>query len=208
MRHSIVVVALLLGLGLTPPTLADTDDLRELAALLVGDYFSAATGGVREGRPIYLRIRSIEAPSDAHAALYAEMRHDGVDGEIYRQRVYLFERQQTAPLRMQALVFEDQQPAVGLIADPALWVRLGWKTQLALVEGCDTYWVRAPGGFVGKVDPKTCLIIGKRGDQRRIASTTLITREFIGQSESGYDIDGARLFGNADDELYIWPRVQ
>lgn len=43
-------------------------DLRALTSLLIGDYFSAADGGVREGRPIYLRIRAID-PRRATASL-------------------------------------------------------------------------------------------------------------------------------------------
>ena len=208
MRHRFITIAVVAIFGFASESHGDTRDLQQLTELLVGDYYSAADGGVRAGRPIYMRIRTIAAPVASTVALYAEMRHDGVAGELYRQRVYLFESVPTAPLAMQALVFDDQLQAMGLIDDPDLWVRSGWTTRLALVEGCETHWVREQDGFMGRVDPETCVNTGKRGDRRRIESKTLITPEYIGQLEKGYDIDGRVLFGNETDELYVWPRVK
>jgi hypothetical protein len=187
-------ISLLLGVfALIPVSVrADQSPLKELTQLLVGDYFSAADGGVKEGRPIYMRVRSIQSPLPDKVALYAEMRHDGPDGELYRQRVYL----------------DDLAAAESLVNDPTVWVRQNLVTKPALVEGCDTRWVREGDGFVGSVDPGTCIITGKRGDRRRIESKTRITGKSVGQLERGYDIDGKLLFGNADGELYIWPRVR
>ncbi len=203
-------ISLLLGVfALIPVSVrADQSPLKELTQLLVGDYFSAADGGVKEGRPIYMRVRSIQSPLPDKVALYAEMRHDGPDGELYRQRVYLFNVDSTAPIIMQALTFDDLAAAASLVNDPTVWVRQNLVTKPALVEGCDTRWVREGEGFVGSVDPGTCIITGKRGDRRRIESKTRITGKSVGQLERGYDIDGKLLFGNADGELYIWPRVR
>ena len=173
-RRVAAVVSLLGMLSFSPGTTwADESPLQDLTQLLVGDYFSAADGGVKEGRPIYMRIRSIQSPMPDKVALYAEMRHDSADGELYRQRAYLFVIAATEPIVMQALTFDDPAAAAGLVNDPA-----------------------------------TCIITGKRGDQRRIESQTKITRKFVGQLERGYDINGNLLFGNAGGELYIWPRVR
>ncbi|MGA1424504.1 MAG: CpcT/CpeT family chromophore lyase [Steroidobacteraceae bacterium] len=187
---------------------ADDSSLHDLTRLLVGDFFSAADGGVKEGRPIYMRVRAIQAPMPNRIALYAEMRHDGPDGELYRQRAYLFDAASTVPIVMQALTFDDQSDAAALANDPSAWVNQNLVTKPALVEGCDTRWIRDGEGFVGSVDPATCIITGKRGDRRRIESKTLITTQSVGQLERGYDIDGKLLFGNAGGELYIWPRVR
>lgn len=187
---------------------AGEDDVNALAVLLIGDYFSAADGGVKEGRPIYMRVRKIESPFDNRIALYAEMRHDGPSGELYRQRAYLFDRDAQLPIVMQALVFDDPAAATGLIDNPAVWVESPLATHVALAEGCDTRWVRDGEGFLGSVDPKTCVITGKRGDRRHIESQTRITTKAIGQLERGYDTNGKLLFGNANGELYVWPRVR
>lgn len=208
-RRVAAVVSLLGMLSFSPGTTwADESPLQDLTQLLIGDYFSAADGGVKEGRPIYMRIRSIQSPMPEKVALYAEMRHDSADGELYRQRAYLFDIAATDPIVMQALTFDDPAAAAGLVNDPAVWVRSNLTTKIALVEGCDTRWIRDADGFLGTVDPTTCVITGKRGDQRRIESQTKITRKFVGQLERGYDISGKLLFGNADGELYIWPRVR
>jgi hypothetical protein len=206
----IPVISLLLGMCACAPVsvAAEQSALQDLTQLLIGDYFSAADGGVKEGRPIYMRIRSIQSPMPEKVALYAEMRHDSADGELYRQRAYLFDITATDPIVMQALIFDDPAAAASLVNDPAVWVRSNLTTKIALVEGCDTRWIRDADGFLGTVDPTTCVITGKRGDQRRIESQTKITRKFVGQLERGYDISGKLLFGNADGELYIWPRVR
>jgi hypothetical protein len=52
------------------------------------------------------------------------------------------------------------------------------------------------------------VIVGKRGDQRRIEGRTTISRAAIGQLERGYDMEGRLLFGNPTGDLYIWPRVR
>lgn len=206
----IPIISLLLGAFAFAPlsARADQSSLQELTRLLVGDFFSAADGGVKEGRPIYMRIRSIQSPVPNKVALYAEMRHDGPNGELYRQRAYLFDVVATYPIIMQALTFDDSAAAAGLANDPAVWVNQNLATKIALVEGCDTLWVREGEAFVGTVDPATCIITGKRGDRRRIESRTRITPKSVAQLERGYDIDGKLLFGNADGELYIWPRVR
>jgi CpeT/CpcT family (DUF1001) len=210
MHFTWAVIALLslVGCADTPREPDRNDDLGELSGLLVGDYFSAADGGVREGRPIYMRIRSIDSPLKGSVALFAEMRHDGREGELYRQRVYLFDRGQAVPITMRALVFDDPVAASGLVDDPTLWVRKGLSTRPALPDGCDTRWIRQHSGFLGSVDPATCVITGKRGDQRRIESKTLITPESIGQLERGFDMDGKLLFGQSKDEFYVWPRMR
>ena len=117
----VLLLALFTGCASTTSARDDRDvELQRLAAMLVGDYFSAADGGVREGRPIHLRIRRIDAPAGQTLALYAEMRHDTANGELYRQRVYLFdETPGRAANTMRALGFADSAAATRLIDDPA-----------------------------------------------------------------------------------------
>jgi len=180
--------------------------LDQLTGLLVGDYFSAADGGASEGRPIYMRIRRVEPPPGKRHALYAEMRHDNINGELYRQRLYLFdETSGPAAITMLTLAFEDPAAAARLIENPAAARAL--KTNDALAPGCDTVWYRDGAAFVGRVDPTTCRITGRRGDQRRIEAVTRIEAASMGQLERGFDLQGKLLFGNAEATLYIWPRV-
>lgn len=204
------IVSMLLGaLSISSvPTYASESPLQDLTQLLIGDFFSAADGGVKEGRPIYMRVRSIQSPVVNRVALYAEMRHDGPTGELYRQRAYLFDAESKTPIVMQALTFDDPVAATALANDPTVWVTQKLTTKVALVEGCDTRWVRDGEAFIGTVDPAACIITGKRGDRRRIESKTRITSASVAQLERGYDIDGKLLFGNADGELYVWPRVK
>lgn len=207
MRAIAAAIALALASCASAPVQPADARLDRLAALLVGDYFSAAEGGVREGRAIYMRIRRVEPPAGKRVALYAEMRHDGIDGEIYRQRLYVFdETPDRSAETMTALAFEDGSAATRLIDNPALAPTLATKEPLA--AGCVTTWREDGAAFVGRVDPAACQITGRRGDQRRIESVTRIDADSIDQLERGYDLDGKLLFGNPTGDLYVWPRVK
>jgi hypothetical protein len=209
MRFLVFAALMFLSACATTPGAALDKELRALTSLLVGDYFSAADGGVREGRPIYMRIRAIDPPAGHSVALYAEMRHDSVTGDLYRQRVYLFDE---SPKRganvMRALSFDDGAAAARLMEDKTLLAQGSLATKEPLAPGCVTVWTRVGEAFTGIVDPKTCQITGRRGDQRRIESRTRISRSAIEQLERGYDLEGKLLFGNPSDDLYVWPRVK
>ena len=199
--------ALLLMAGMPLHGGAPTE-LQQLTSLMVGDYQSLPSDGARPGRPIYLRIRQLETAQPNTIALYSEMRHDGPDGELYRQRMYQFEANAQSPFVMQALSFVDPKAATRLIDDPTLLRTQALATQPSMEPGCETRWTRTTQGFLGVIDPATCIITGKRGDQRRIEGQTLFNKEGVGQLERGYDLAGKLLFGNPTGELYVWPRVK
>lgn len=183
-------------------------ELQEIARLMSGDYFSDAEGGAREGRPIYMRVRNITPPIGQRHAMYAEMRHDGPDGDFYRQLIYLFdEADARGENRMQAYRVTDEDAAAGLITDPSAFADGRIEIGLPLSDDCYTVWSRTEAGYTSWIDPERCIITGKRGDQRRIESRTDITPDAIAQLERGYTLDRELLFGNATGEQYIWPRV-
>lgn len=184
-------------------------DLQNITRLLDGDYFSDALGGAREGRPIYMRVRNITPPVGRRHAMYAEMRHDGPNGPFYRQLIYLFdEAPDRAENRMQAYRVAAPDIAAKLINEREGYANGEVKTISPLSDDCYTVWEANDDGFTSWIDPERCVITGKRGDQRRIESRTQITPESIGQLERGYTLDRELLFGNADGDLYIWPRVK
>lgn len=183
-------------------------DLIEITSLLSGDYFSNADGGAREGRPIYMRVRNITPPIGRRYAMYAEMRHDGPDGDHYRQLIYLFdESADRTENRMQAYRVADKAIAATLIDAPDGYAEGRVEVTTSLSDACYMVWTPTDAGYASWLDPERCIITGKRGDQRRIESRTEITRTHIGQLERGYTIERELLFGNADGDLYIWPRV-
>lgn len=184
---------------------------RELQALtrqLQGDYFSAANDGAREGRPIYQRIRNITPPDGHRHAMYSEMRHDGPEGEIYRQLIYLFdETPDRTTNTMQALRVADPEAAEKLVSDPSALAEGNVETRSPIAEGCFTVWSKTRDGFSGWIDPERCVITGRSGDQRRIEAMTSISDDAIGQLERGFTLEGEIVFGSASDDLFIWPRV-
>jgi|GEM_PF-2294570 len=183
-------------------------ELQDITRLLSGDYFSDAEGGAREGRPIYMRVRNITPPIGTRHAMYAEMRHDGPDGEFYRQLIYLFDEDPDRDEnRMQAYRVADKELAAMLIDDRSGFATGKVETTAPLSDECYTVWSRIDDGFTSWIDPDRCVITGRRGDQRRIESRTEVTSGAIGQLERGYSLERELLFGNATGELYIWPRV-
>ncbi len=183
-------------------------ELQALIRDMKGDYFSDAEGGARDGRPIYQRIRSIVPPNGHRYAMYSEMRHDGPDGDFYRQLIYLFdEAPDRSENRMQALRVSDPDAAAGLIDDPDALADALFETRPGISDDCYTVWTANEAGFSGWIDPERCVITGRRGDQRRIESRTIVTTDAIGQLERGYSLDGELLFGTPTDDPYIWPRV-
>ena len=183
-------------------------ELQEITRLLSGDYFSDAEGGARQGRPIYMRVRSITPPLGRRHAMYAEMRHDGPDGEFYRQLIYLFdENPDRTENRMQAHRVTDSAIAATLVGDRNAFANGKVQITSPLSDQCYTVWHPIEDGYTSWIDPDRCVITGKRGDQRRIESRTEITHVAIGQLERGYSLNRELLFGNPDGELYIWPRV-
>lgn len=189
------------------PTLLDRE-LCEITALFAGDYVSEVEDGAREGRSIYMRVRNISAPDGADHAMYSEMRHDGPDGEFYRQVIYLFdETADRSENRMTAMRVSDADTATRLLNEPDLFARGGVETEPALSEDCYAVWTKSDMGFESWIDPDRCIITGRRGDQRRIEARTQITAQAIGQLERGYTLEGELLFGNPDGDLYVWPRV-
>ncbi len=183
-------------------------ELTEIVSLLEGDYFSSAEDGAREGRAIYMRIRSITPPDGRAHAMYSEMRHDGPDGDVYRQVIYVFdETVARIENRMTALRVTEVEAAAQLLDNPDAFA-LGYvETVSALSEDCYAVWTVTNGAFESWIDPDRCIITGRRGDQRRIEARTRITLQAIGQLERGYTLEGELLFGNPEGDLYIWPRV-
>lgn len=183
-------------------------ELQQITRLMSGDYFSNADGGAREGRPIYMRVRNITPPLGRRHAVYAEMRHDGPDGDFYRQLIYLFDESPDRSVN-QTLAYRvaDPEAASVLVQDPRAYADGRVETTEPLSEDCYFVWSQTDTGFESWIDPDRCVITGRRGDQRRIESRTAFTKESIGQLERGYTLERELLFGNPDGDLYIWPRV-
>lgn len=183
-------------------------ELTALVALYAGSYMSGPEEGARQSRPILLRVVPVKPPPGHSRALYSEMRHDGAGGELYRQNLLVFDE---APDRtfnsMTALNFVDRDAATKLLDDPAALAADHLATTPGLGQGCAMRFTRQAEGFLGRINPDTCVIKSRNGDMRHIESETFLRRDTIEQLERGYSPEGALLFGNPDGVRYIWPRL-
>ena len=192
-----------------PVATAELDaELAALVDLYQGVYLSEPAEGVRGDRPILMRVMAVDPPPGRRYALYMELRHDGEQGEVYRQRLLVFDE---SPGRtgnsMTALGLANPQAAQALAHNPRLVAEGRLDTVAVLGEGCEMRFTRAGDGFLGRIDPADCVITGKSGQQRRIEGETLLGARAIEQLERGYDLEMQLLFGNADGKRYVWPRV-
>jgi hypothetical protein len=182
-------------------------ELAELIALYIGTYLSPPDEGVRDARPILLRVVEVSPPPGYRRALYSEMRHDGANGDIYRQNLLVFdENPGRTGNTMTSLSFTDRQAAAALIQDPGLLATGRLSTTEALGPGCTMSFRREGEGYFGRIAPESCVITGKRGDVRHIEAQTLLRRDAIEQLERGFGADGQLLFGNRDGVRYVWPK--
>ena len=208
-------LAALLAGQLTPAgdaparTVAQPDqELASLFKLYAGSYLSPPEEGVRESRPILLRVVAVQPPPGHGRALYSEMRHDGPDGELYRQNLLVFaESPDGQGYTMTALNFSDREAATGLLTNPALLVSAGLSTTPGLGPGCTMAFRRQGDGFFGRIDPDNCVITSRNGETRHIEAETFLREDAIEQLERGYTPDGRLLFGNPDGVRYVWPRL-
>jgi hypothetical protein len=142
-------------------------ELDQLVSMLVGDYLSRPDEGAYTGRPIYQRIRAISPPAGSRRALYSELRHDGPEGDLYRQLVVVFdERPERIENRMIAYGVVDKEAATQLVQTSSLVADGVVELKPPLSETCYTTWTRQGDTFEGYLDPARCLITGKRGDKR------------------------------------------
>lgn len=211
-QHIIWLLIGLIVLGSTTATESAANspdnDLQALIMLFTGSYMSEPTEGARESRPILLRVVTIEPPPGYRHAMYSEMRHDGPDGDIYRQNLLLFDE---SPGRdgntMTALNFTDRDTAAGLLQDPALLATGQLATTENLGPGCSMHFRRDGKRFLGRIEPAHCMITSRNGGTLHIEAETLLRADAIEQLERGFSPDGQLMFGNSDGRRYVWPRL-
>lgn len=188
------------------PTLSLHDQQARLVGMLPGVYQSHVAEGARAGRAIHQAILEVAPPEGYQHALYSEMRHGGPNGEMYRQTLFLFATPAGGGLVMTSQGFADPNAALALHTNPDA-VRIGAVAlKPAIGEGCDMMWRADKDGFVGRIDPQTCEITGRRGDRRRLESVMRIGPMAIEHAEYGYDLEGKLLFGGPPGRRFVWPR--
>ncbi|MEM7612097.1 MAG: chromophore lyase CpcT/CpeT [Pseudomonadota bacterium] len=190
--------ALLLG-GCAPAVVAPQPE-KSLVMLLIGDFQTAADAETQ----LTDRRRALESLGDGDW-LYLQL-NSGADQKLYRQRVLQIARNAEGQVMQRTYALRSDADKRDLIADPARLSALAMEDlEPALAQGCEVVWRPAaddgPWSWVGEVDPELCIIYSERRQARiAIGAKTLLNESALWQSESGFDLQGNRLWGSAQDE--------
>jgi len=190
------VILIFLGACTTTPV-PDTpvDPVTRLAADLAGTYNRAPSDTAEP-----LRVRRVRlSPLGAGEWIYYQV-NEGVDLEkVYRQRVLHLQARDDGTIAQVAYTLNTPEQFQGLDA-PLSALKLS-DLDSPFTGGCETIWVEMPNGWAGRVDPGRCVIFSERQDMDiRIGSRADLIGNRLRQAESGYDMDGVRLWGSEDGE--------
>lgn len=158
-----MLLAILLGAGVaraadTPSTALSA--VGDLASLLEGEFTtersaSDGSGTGPRGQTYYEMAKRVDVPAIGHDVVYAELRRDGPEGPIVRQRLYgLTLDNDSGRIRMTAYSFANAGQLAGAQADRTPLAKLA-PAQLK-PEGCAIDWRVVENGFQGNVRPLSC----------------------------------------------------
>ncbi|MEM8986232.1 MAG: chromophore lyase CpcT/CpeT [Pseudomonadota bacterium] len=147
------------------------------------------------------RIHSIFFPVELDGfsgeTFYVQQYGDNDPSKVYRQRVYAFtpDYEENA---IRLTIFTPKAPETLLDAhlDPSKLEGLGPDDMIAR-PGCEVYWRRQAGQFVGYMKPRACSFVSERSGKRIFITDDLFLSEHkIWISDQAEDEDGAYVFGN------------
>ena len=171
------------------------DPVTRLAMELEGTY---NRGPADPAEPLQdRRIRL--APLGAGEWIYYQV-NEGVDlQEVYRQRVLHLQPRGDGKIAQVAYTLKTPTKFQALNA-PLGSLSLS-DLDSAFPEGCKMIWIEMPDGWAGRVDQARCVIFSDRRQMDiRIGSRADLIGNRLRQAESGYNMDGVRLWGSKDGE--------
>jgi CpeT/CpcT family (DUF1001) len=148
---------------------------------------------------IHSIFKRVNLPAFGNDVFYVLQYMDGDSTKIYRQRLYAF-RENTAENAIQLDIYS-------FAADSLFYYshvqpeKLNGLTpqQMTLTNGCEVYWKRDGGRFIGYMKDKSCNFISKRSGKRIfITDSLLLTKDEIWIRDEAYDENGGYVFGHKD----------
>lgn len=194
--------------GPAPGPALQPDPATALAALMVGTYQpqtanAATTDTVREtrtkieplgpGQWIYQQVN--DAPGLKPAL-----------GKITQQRIL------SLRTKADGRVIQTRYALITPTAYQAMGDSLSDLTRAQLRpqwgDGCEMIWIEMPNGWAGQIDPSRCVIVSptQKGALRMGGRADIIGNR-LRHAETGYDLDGNRLWGAEDGEWAVLYRT-
>lgn len=179
---------------------ASTDPATRLATMMSGRYQNA-----NMANPLHDHRIRID-PMGSGQWVYYQV-NEGADlDQIYRQRVLVLRSRSDGRVVQSAYALTAPGRYQGM-GDSLSTLTLD-QLKPEMDKGCDMIWIEMPERWLGQVDPNRCMIIAptQQAELRRGVRTDLnSTRLRI--AETGYDLDGNRLWGSEDGEWTVLHRI-
>lgn len=182
-----------------PPTMP-SDPAARLAALMTGIYRHADTAvPVRDQR---VALHSM-GPGEW---IYYQVNQGPDLKQVYRQRV-LSLRSQADGRVIQTAYTLTAPTSFQAMGDKLSTLTLD-QLQPETDRGCDMIWIEMPGGWSGQVDPSRCLIVSPADQaELRMGARADLNSQRLRRAETGYDLNGNRLWGSEDGEWMVLHRT-
>ncbi|MEM7502563.1 MAG: chromophore lyase CpcT/CpeT [Pseudomonadota bacterium] len=207
MKAPIAMLAALLPLSVS----ADPATLERFAELLQGRYdtHAATTAAANDADERLIDSRQrIDAPALGPVVFYLQLNRGG-ELDLYRQRILVFTIID-GRIHQNAFTLKDPSRFENADTGDAVLEQVSEDDiEPMFVSGCTQVWTATAEGFSGYTDPATCRIVSSRtGNPRRIEAETVLTEDFLGLAERGYDDDMNQLFGTPQGERTRLGRVR
>jgi hypothetical protein len=208
MMRKIVAIALVL---LIAP--AHAEDLDAKVDFIIARFEGEYTGtfpGLFAGEPatpsvkMWAVVKRVEVPQFSARAVYMEMRRDGPQGKIARQRIFAFnddaDRERNWAL---AYDFPDGAPYAGAHKTPKVLDTLSPQDMRLFPQGCELNAFVEGDAFTLTAHKELCRIVGREsGEPRYVTLQFVIRDDAFTMFEQGFNSDGKFLFGTAEPVRY------
>lgn len=161
--------------------------------------FAVERGYLKDAVPdrLHSTFAPVNLPAVGPHVFYVEQYSDNDPAKVYRQRIYSFSIDKAArAIRLDIFTPKDAGRVRGGQDDAAKLAGLT-PADLEATPGCEVYWRRSGGQFVGYMRPGACRIDSKRSGKTIIVTDDLLLGpDLIVISDQAHDLQGGWVFGN------------
>lgn len=199
-----------------PLAAADLEaDFQRFLAWFPGEYnnheqvWQARSAGVEPHEHLHHIFAPVSVPGLGEHVFYVQQHMDADPDNIYRQRLYLFEKNaERGAIQLTIFSFPDDPAVRDAHRDPTK-VAGFTRAELRSIPGCEVYWTWNGEYFDGRMDEGACSFISPRlGKRITITDDLKLTAEEIWIRDVARDEDGNLVFGNPEREHHKNRRVQ
>lgn len=180
-----------------------------IIARFEGEY-TGAFPGLFAGEPntpsvkMWAVVKRVDVPNFSSSAVYMEMRRDGPQGKVARQRIFAFsddaDRERNWALSYD---FPDGAPYAGAQKTPAVLAKLTPQEMRLFPAGCELNAFAEDGAFTLTAHKELCRIVTRQsGEPRYVTLKFVIRDDAFTMFEQGFDADGTFLFGTPEPIRY------